>query len=47
MNPDHLKLAIEEYSLLKSQGLIGDTISQWAYEAFYVKKNSRTNQRNT
>mgnify|MGYP004479530817 FL=1 len=40
MNPDHLKLAIEECAQLQSQGLIEPTTSSWACEAFYVNKRA-------
>ena len=40
MNPDHLKLAIDECSQLLSQELIQSTTSSWACEAFYVNKRS-------
>ena len=40
MHPDHQKLAEEELALLKTQGLIEDTSSPWACQAFYVNKHS-------
>ena len=38
MNPDHLKLAVDECSQLLSQELIEATTSSWTCETFYVNK---------
>ena len=40
MNPDHYALAIKEVDQLQQEGLIENTKSQWACEAFYVNKRS-------